>query len=257
MKIKAVVIGVVMIVLGNGEAYPQPKLSDSCATSSGLGPKERQDGFFVAPRGLDCNPGTKSLPKATFQGAVEAVRAYKQSNDLPEDGLNVYFRGGTYLIESSISLGELDNGNPHTPIIYRNYPGEQVILTGNGVLDEDMITLGDVSNVVIMNMTLRDGLQSAISTNHWSSSAVELSQQENVVLDNLIVRGFHMDGIRLRGKNNTIKNCHIHDLGQRAVLLNGGDLDTLEPANNVLENTRIENTTTTRHIGRGGLGGSH
>ncbi len=53
-------------------------------------------------------------------------------------GDTVYFRAGTYTISSEIDLRYGHNGTASSPIIYRNYPGEKVVVTTNAQIDLDV-----------------------------------------------------------------------------------------------------------------------
>lgn len=111
--------------------------------------------LFVAPQGNDTNPGTAEQPLATFEGAQQAVRKIKAKGPLPENGIAVNFREGTYPLSKGLILTEGDSGNwidPNTyqassssasadrlasrkayilsPIVYRAYNNEKVVFTG-------------------------------------------------------------------------------------------------------------------------------
>jgi hypothetical protein len=93
-------------------------------------PIAEESGFFVAPWGIDSNPGTKTWPVKTLQGAKAVVSEYKSKNDLPEGGLHVYFRGGKYFVGSMTTLINADSGYDNKPVIYQSYPGETARVVG-------------------------------------------------------------------------------------------------------------------------------
>ncbi len=70
--------------------------------------------LYVAPNGNDQYPGSENLPFATLEKAVKTVR-------LLEEKAVVTLRQGTY--EGGLFLNEKD-----TEVVYRAYPGEQVII---------------------------------------------------------------------------------------------------------------------------------
>lgn len=86
--------------------------------------------FYVAPDGNDANDGSIGSPFATIKGARDAVRAYKAENGLPEGGITVYFRGGTYNITEKTDFEEQDSGTAESPITYKAYPNETPVFTG-------------------------------------------------------------------------------------------------------------------------------
>ena len=93
--------------------------------------------FFVAPDGNDVTGnGTLEQPYATFQKAQEEVAKAKSS----ASQITVYFRGGEYPLENSISLTPADSGTEQVPIIYKAYNNETVVFTGKKKLDATKIT---------------------------------------------------------------------------------------------------------------------
>ena len=52
--------------------------------------------FYVATDGDDTEDGSEQFPLRTFQAARQAVINYKQENGMPEGGIEVIFREGTY-----------------------------------------------------------------------------------------------------------------------------------------------------------------
>ena len=100
--------------------------------------------FFVSTTGDDNNDGTIDSPFATLAKAKCAVRDYKQSNGIPDGGIVVWFRGGTYHIVKESYLNDEtkklhsngivftaeDSGKEGSPIAYRGYQNEKVRLMG-------------------------------------------------------------------------------------------------------------------------------
>ncbi len=117
-------------------------------------PQPEEPGIYVSTSGYDTNPGTKAWPKATLLGAMEAVRDYQQANGLPAGGLNVYFRGGKYFINSKALFSSADSGEPGKPVIYRSYPGEQARFIGGIELDSSDYTLVTSSDTVWSRLTI-------------------------------------------------------------------------------------------------------
>jgi hypothetical protein len=56
---------------------------------------------------------------------------------------------------------------------------------------------------------------------------------------NCTVANFTLGGIDIEGEEHLVESCHIPGAGGFGVYLRGGNLDTLEPANNRVENCRI------------------
>lgn len=79
--------------------------------------------YYVATTGSDSNPGTEEAPFATIQKARDVIRAGNQK------GATVFIRGGRYELSTGITFTADDSGEPGSPNIYRNYPGEYPIFT--------------------------------------------------------------------------------------------------------------------------------
>lgn len=77
------------------------------------------ESYYVANDGSDLNPGTMDKPWATIQKAAESVAP----------GDTVYIRGGVYnervVLKKSGTVGQY--------ITFANYPGEEVIIDGEGI----------------------------------------------------------------------------------------------------------------------------
>lgn len=86
--------------------------------------------FFVAPDGYDSNPGTEARPFRSLERARQRLRTLKGLEGLPEGGVTVWLRGGTYELRRTFALTEEDSGTAAAPIVYRAYPGEEVRLSG-------------------------------------------------------------------------------------------------------------------------------
>lgn len=77
--------------------------------------------YFASPTGSDLNAGTLDQPFATLQRAQRAAR------NKPGD---VILRGGTYYLSAPLVLSSQDSGSKDAPVAFRNYPGEQAVISG-------------------------------------------------------------------------------------------------------------------------------
>ncbi len=103
---------------GTVEAY-----SDSEQTSA-------EKYFYVAPDGSDFNDGSFNSPLATLSAAKRAVNEYIDAKGMPENGITVYFRGGTYPISDMVEFTVADSGTAEAPVTYAAYNGEKVVFDG-------------------------------------------------------------------------------------------------------------------------------
>ena len=88
--------------------------------------------IYVAPYGNDKNPGTKDRPLATLQGAVDAVRVSKNTDNPVTE---VIFRGGDYYRTDNVEMTAADSGTSEKPIVYRAYEGETPRILGSAIVD--------------------------------------------------------------------------------------------------------------------------
>lgn len=99
---------------------------------------------FVSTSGNDANSGTLAAPFKTITKAATVA--------LPGDIISV--RGGTYNERVKIAV----KGTASAPIVFRNYPGESVILDGATVpLDKAVVTLSDTEYVDFSGFEVRNG----------------------------------------------------------------------------------------------------
>jgi hypothetical protein len=99
--------------------------------------------FYVSPQGndnwsgtlADPNPDKSDGPFATLEKARDAVRAFKQKDPFPKDGVTVFLREGNYRITQTLELSEKDGGSAESPVIWRSCPGQKAILTGGVAVD--------------------------------------------------------------------------------------------------------------------------
>lgn len=88
-----------------------------------FGPKVWSKDLYIAVNGNDKNPGTITQPLASFEAAKNKVRTLSGK-------VTVFVRGGTYYLQSPIVFSEKDARKSNEPVIYTNYPGEEVIISG-------------------------------------------------------------------------------------------------------------------------------
>ncbi|MDR1070643.1 MAG: cell wall-binding repeat-containing protein, partial [Gracilibacteraceae bacterium] len=86
--------------------------------------------IYIAPSGNDSADGTATSPLATLAGARDKIRALKESSGLPDGGVTVYVRGGTYPVTEPVFFDESDSGTANAPIRYAAYPGETPVFNG-------------------------------------------------------------------------------------------------------------------------------
>ncbi len=98
--------------------YSSPQLADGTPWQT----------YYVSPTGDDTANGTEANPFKTVYRAQDAVRVNTSAGLLGD--VVVYFRGGTHLLNETFFLNQSDSGNNGYRVIYRNYAGEQPVLSG-------------------------------------------------------------------------------------------------------------------------------
>ena len=86
--------------------------------------------YFVAPDGVDTDPGTLERPFATLTAARNAVRTLRSAGDRPETAITIWLRGGTYVLGESFELDAQDSGTETARVTYRSQPDETAVLVG-------------------------------------------------------------------------------------------------------------------------------
>lgn len=99
-----------------------------------------QTNLFIAKDGDDTNSGSLAEPLASLVGARDKIRSIRQSSGLPEGGIVVNIRKGSYPIMGTCSLDAQDTGEPGKPIIYTGYQDEEVIFDGSYLFDASQFT---------------------------------------------------------------------------------------------------------------------
>ncbi|MFQ9798217.1 MAG: hypothetical protein ACLR23_04010 [Clostridia bacterium] len=90
----------------------------------------------------------RNVPCTPFREARNRIRQRKERKDLPEGGVTIYLRGGTYRLTESFVLTEEDGGMPGREVRYQGYPGEEVRLCGSvRVNAEDFQVVSDSNTV--------------------------------------------------------------------------------------------------------------
>ncbi len=109
--------------------------------------------LFVATEGNDGWSGTLTSPNenqtdgpfATLLRARDEIRAIRNSQAMPDDGITVVVRGGTYYLDAPLELTAEDSGTESARIVFAAYPGEEVRLSGGRpVKDFSHVTDPDV-----------------------------------------------------------------------------------------------------------------
>ena len=101
------------------------------------------------------------------------------------------------------------------------------------ILQTPLVRMKDSSNVIFKNIVIDTG----------RDTGVKLEGTNNIKFDHCEIRNFTNNGVYANGKNNGFSYCHIYNIGSTAVTLNGGNPETLEPANNYVENSHIHDFT--------------
>lgn len=111
--------------------------------------------LYIAKDGSDDNDGSLESPFATLEQARDTIRKY---DVLPEGGVTVFLREGIYQRKETFVLEKQDGGTEEAPIVYRAYPGEEVMIDAG--LQMDARKFSPVSD------TMKDKLLSDAAKEH-------------------------------------------------------------------------------------------
>ncbi len=89
--------------------------------------------LYIANGATD-GDGSFEKPFGSFEEAKQKIRSIKATSGLPQGGITVYVRGGEYNISEGLLLENQDSGVEGSPITYRNYQNETVVLVGGSIL---------------------------------------------------------------------------------------------------------------------------
>ncbi len=136
--------------------------------------------FYVAPFGNDNNPGTFALPFYSLAKAVQVAAA---------PGSTIYFRGGTYNYNSTVTLSQ--SGTASNRINILAFPGEKP------VLDYSTQPYGSANRAIVL------------TGNYWYIKGLEICYAGD-------------NGIKLEGSYNKIEMCVFHHNGDSGIQLGFG-----------------------------------
>lgn len=100
-----------------------------------------QNKVYITTTGNDSNPCTLLLPCQTVTAAKTLVRTLAPT--MTAD-INVYLRGGTYSIASTLAFGASDSGTGGHKVIWQSYPGESAIIDGGTVVTGFSLSSGSI-----------------------------------------------------------------------------------------------------------------
>lgn len=93
--------------------------------------------LWISPDGNDEAEGTKEAPLATLQQALLNVRRMRQTAEEGTLGeVHIVLRGGTYRLNSILTLTTEDSGTPTSPTIIEAAEGERPVLSGGVTVSE-------------------------------------------------------------------------------------------------------------------------
>lgn len=156
--------------------------------------------YYVATTGSDAHSAEQAKNAATSWKTIQ-----KAANSIP-GGATVVIAGGTY--DEKITLPESCNGTASVPTVFRNKPGETVILQGNngGVIWEGLMNLKNNAFITLKGIKVQNM--------YWYGFAVESSH--NIILDSCATFNSGASGIYFRSVTEaTIINCNVRKACQR------------------------------------------
>lgn len=104
-------------------------------------PRE-QTRFYVSVSGndgwsgrlADANAKRTDGPFATLSRAIRAARELRAERPSLKGPVTIFVRGGVHYLPETVVLTAADSGTPQSPLVVRNFPGEQPVLSGGRLL---------------------------------------------------------------------------------------------------------------------------
>ena len=155
--------------------------------------------FWVAPDGVDANPGTEALPFKTLQAALTKAKP----------GITLWLKPGTYPSAITLNISNRYNGTQALPITLQAAPGGRPVL--------------DFSSQPPSQDSLR-GIN--LEADFWHIKGIELTRAS----DNCIA---------ISGSNNTIEDVILHECGDTGLQITAPSsqaTDQTRAANNTILN---------------------
>ncbi len=92
----------------------------------------RAGDLYLAPDGLDANPGTRRQPFATLSRARDAIRAARAAGST--EGWTVHLQAGDYPLVAPLTLEPCDSGTPEAPTVFEG-DGDNTRIVGGIPVD--------------------------------------------------------------------------------------------------------------------------
>lgn len=149
------------------------------------------DALYVSRTGSDENDGSEGAPFASLTKARDTIREYKTAGILPDGGVTVYLRGGTYPMNEAFTLTEEDSGTENGRIVYRNYGNEKVVLSGG--VDIDYSKFSPVSGEMRDKLRVSEA-RGKVMVADLSAIGIADFPGINIVSDNVVMPLFLFNG---------------------------------------------------------------
>jgi hypothetical protein len=101
--------------------------------------------FYVNPKGLDSNQGTKSKPFKTLTRAMKAVRSANKTSPV-----DIMLSGGNYTLNKPLHFGSKDGGQNGKPVRWMAVDGEKPVISG-GLSIEQWKLFSKEKNIYVAN----------------------------------------------------------------------------------------------------------
>jgi hypothetical protein len=86
--------------------------------------------FYVAPEGVDTNPGDGARPFHSIERARDAIRELRSRDQALDEDITVILRPGAYFQSVSLRFDERDGGTNGHSVVYAGDPGMKTVVYG-------------------------------------------------------------------------------------------------------------------------------
>jgi hypothetical protein len=108
----------------------------------------------------------------------------------------------------------------------RTAPDDQIIITQ---FDQPVISVNGATDLVFENLVIQ----------HSLGDGIVLEDVDRCLVAGCVIRNIAGRGIVLHGMNSGIQSCDIHDIGEGAIYVSGGDRKSITKSNNIVLNNHL------------------
>lgn len=229
--------------------------SSPADTSVGTPSEKLAEILYISPYGSDSGDGSEEKPFATVEAARDAIREKKSSAGLPDGGITVLIKNGTYSIAEPIEFRGEDSGETGKPIVYTAEEKGSVIFDGGVPFDisngetenETPIIIGrSVNYIEFDGITFENASGAAII---FELDGADSERMTDISVRNCTVRNIGGTAVIISDAVNTaIENNDIYNVGGGGIYLENRDTENSAPAKNIIHDNLVHDFNKIKNV---------